>query len=90
MKLRCPGMDPNRFKPEDIQMIKCTGCSYTLEFWKDDVYIVCDECGNKNPNPKIESYCIAWCSEAESCLGKPDIAHWKKDNAARKDPERPS
>jgi hypothetical protein len=71
--LRCPGMDPAFFKPEDIRMLACPRCGAEQEFWKDDVYQTCAQCGRRNLNPMLKNSCAAWCAKAAECLGNEDI-----------------
>ena len=76
--LRCPGMDPANFRPEDIKLRQCEECGEEMEFWKDDVRIACDSCGHINFNPDIKNTCLAWCEQAAACVGNSDILEWKK------------
>jgi hypothetical protein len=76
MKNRCPGMDPANFKPEDIRNQECTACSNDIEFWKDDVFLVCSRCGTRNTNARVQNTCLAWCKEAAACVGNRDIDEW--------------
>lgn len=82
-KLRCPGMDPARFKPEDIKYRQCINCSAEIEFWKDDVKLPCPECKQVNFNPDIGNTCLSWCKEAEKCLGNSDIKEWIEKNIGK-------
>jgi hypothetical protein len=88
MKKRCPGMDPAYFKVEDIRTHKCTACGTDLEFWKDDVFLVCPGCRTKNTNPRIQNTCLAWCKEASACLGSKDIDEWLREQKNRGKPEK--
>ena len=76
MRKRCPGMDPAYFKPEDISSQKCTVCGNEIEFWKDDVFLVCSACGARNTNARVQNTCLAWCKEAAVCVGNKDINEW--------------
>jgi predicted RNA-binding Zn-ribbon protein involved in translation (DUF1610 family) len=76
MKKRCPGMDPTYFKIEDIRAQKCTSCGSDMEFWKDDVFLVCSSCGTRNTNAGVQNTCLAWCKEASACIGNRDIEEW--------------
>lgn len=76
MKKRCPGMDPAYFKPEDIREQKCSSCGGDMEFWKDDVFLVCPVCGTRNTNARVGNTCLAWCKDAASCVGNRDIEDW--------------
>ena len=70
-------MDPAYFTAEDIRMHECTACGAELEFWKDDVFLVCPVCRTKNANPRIQNTCLMWCRDAVKCLGGRDIEEWQ-------------
>jgi hypothetical protein len=76
-RLRCPGMDPAYFKPEDIQMHPCIECGEEIEFWKDDVKLKCPHCRQINFNPALGNSCLVYCKKAEQCLGNNDIKEWR-------------
>ncbi len=76
MRKRCPGMDPAYFKPEDISSQKCTACGNEIEFWKDDIFLVCSTCKTRNTNARVQNTCLAWCKEAAACVGNKDINEW--------------
>ena len=82
-KKRCPGMDPAYFKPDDIQLRKCLECGHELEFWKDDVRLVCPGCGHVNFNPNLGNTCLTWCKEAARCIGNDDITEWHEKHGNR-------
>ena len=69
-------MDPAYFKIEDIRTQKCTSCTGDMEFWKDDVFLVCPSCGTRNTNAGVQNTCLAWCKEASACIGNKDIEEW--------------
>jgi predicted RNA-binding Zn-ribbon protein involved in translation (DUF1610 family) len=69
-------MDPAHFKPGDISEQACTSCGAGMEFWKDDVFLVCQACGTRNASARVGSTCLAWCKEAASCVGNRDIEEW--------------
>jgi len=68
---RCPGQDKRFWRPEDIFEVRCPFCDKRIEFWKDDVRITCERCGNDVPNPRLNLSCAKWCKFAEQCVGKP-------------------
>ena len=76
--LRCPGMDPANFRPEDITLRQCVECGEEIEFWKDDVRIACRSCRHVNFNPDIKNTCLARCEHAPACVSSNDILEWKK------------
>jgi len=67
---RCPGQDPQFWRPEDIFTIRCTHCGGEIEFWKDDPWRLCDGCGREVRNPRIDLGCAKWCKHARQCLGQ--------------------
>ena len=77
-KLRCPGMNPANFEPDDIKLHGCVECGEEIEFWKDDVRLDCPACGRANFNPDIGATCLAWCKSAVECVGNDDIKEWLK------------
>ena len=83
MRKRCPGMDPAYFKPEDISSQKCTTCGNEIEFWKDDVFLICSACGVRNTNARVQNTCLAWCREASACVGNKDINEWLLEQKSR-------
>ena len=83
MRRHCPGMDPGHFKPEDIALQPCSGCGASIEFWKDDVYLPCPACGERNTNARLKDTCLAWCKEAAACIGNQDIETWRQRNKAK-------
>ena len=68
---RCPGQDKRFWTPRDIFEVKCPFCEKRIEFWKDDVRVTCERCGNDIPNPRLNLSCAKWCKFAEQCVGKP-------------------
>ncbi|MBN1352083.1 hypothetical protein JXJ21_21970 [candidate division KSB1 bacterium] len=73
---QCPGMNPRFFKTEDVQLHPCIECGEKLEFWKDDVRLVCPNCSQVNFNPNLGKTCLVWCKGAAKCLGNTDITEW--------------
>lgn len=69
-------MDHTYFKPEDIENQPCSHCGQEIEFWKDDIFLICPHCQTKNTNARVGQTCLAWCKEAAACLGNADIAEW--------------
>jgi len=69
-------MNPAFFKPDDIGAQACDGCGYAIEFWKDDVFLVCPKCGARNTNARLRNTCLAWCKEAAACIGNTEIDEW--------------
>jgi hypothetical protein len=71
-------MDPAFFTPDDIWCSPCAECGSEIEFWKDDVTVVCPECKKENVNPRLNRSCVSWCKNAQQCIGNSDITKWKK------------
>jgi len=69
MNAKCPGQDTRYWKAEDIREEECPYCGHFIEFWKTDIRLRCDNCGNKVANPGFDLGCAQWCSYAEYCLG---------------------
>ncbi len=47
-----------------------------MEFFKDDTWRKCSNCGTKVPNPQLDFGCATYCPYAEQCVGSlpPEIA----------------
>jgi len=69
-ELRCPGQDRRFWKPEDIFISPCPECGCEIEFWKDEPFLNCRECGADVRNPRVDLGCAAWCPAAAECLGR--------------------
>ena len=78
MPAKCPGMNPENWKFDDIKQISCKKCGQPIEFWKDDVKIKCRKCGLYNFNPDLDNTCLSWCDKAVECIDNMDIDEWKK------------
>jgi hypothetical protein len=76
--MKCPGMDRQNWKPEDLIECACRGCGEKMEFWKDDIKKSCRKCNKIMFNPNLGNTCLSWCDKAEDCIGNKDIAEWKK------------
>jgi hypothetical protein len=66
---RCPGQDMRFWKPKDIFEVRCPYCDKAIEFWKDEPFRYCADCGNRVNNPRIDLGCAKWCKFAQVCLG---------------------
>ena len=66
---RCPGQDRRFWKPKDIFEVQCPYCNTVIEFWKDDPFRVCSDCGKEVKNPRLDLGCAKWCKYAKECLG---------------------
>lgn len=68
--VKCPGQDSRYWKPEDIFAVECPACGRELEFFKDEPFRTCPQCGGEVRNPRIDLGCAKWCKYARECLGK--------------------
>lgn len=69
MRKMCPGQSSRTWKPEDICEVRCAICGNELEFFKDEVSLVCSKCKNRVQNPIFNISCAQWCKQAKFCLG---------------------
>lgn len=67
---RCPGQDPQNWKPEDIFNVPCPGCGGQIEFWKDEPIRACPDCKQQVHNPRIDLGCAKWCKHGDDCTGQ--------------------
>jgi hypothetical protein len=65
--MKCPGKDTQQGKPDDIFELKCPVCSHSVEFFKDDPFQRCSECGYFYKNPRRKQGCAEWCAHAGAC-----------------------
>ncbi len=66
--MKCPGQNPQFWKPEDIFEVTCSSCKNDVEFFKDDISRICEKCGRKIMNPGKNSACAEHCEYADKCL----------------------
>lgn len=64
---RCPGQDRSFWTFEDIFETPCPRCGAPVEFWKDDVAVRCQACGEEIPHPRRAPDCAAWCAYGTQC-----------------------
>ncbi len=67
--LKCPGQDPQFWKPEDVVEVPCARCGYKVEFFKTDARLRCPQCDRQVANPTVNIGCAQWCEQASRCLG---------------------
>ncbi len=65
--MKCPGQSMQFWKPEDVFEVHCLQCGEAIEFFKDDPSRICERCGRKNPNPRLDSGCMEHCGFADQC-----------------------
>ena len=70
--MKCPGQNGASWKPEDVFEIECSGCGTQVEFFRDDAWRECPQCGQMVKNPRVNLGCAQWCGAAEQCLGIPE------------------
>ena len=68
--MRCPGQDPQHWKPDDVFEVPCPACGARAEFFKDDGTRKCRKCGRVLRNPRLDLGCAEWCPYAEKCLAE--------------------
>ena len=78
--MKCPGMNPAHFRPQDIQLHNCIHCGTELEFWKDDIKVQCPACGQFVFNPNLGHTCLTWCKSAAECLSGNEITEWMQQH----------
>ena len=64
---RCPGQDPQYWKPEDILERACPACGQAVEIWKDEPARPCPGCGQPVRNPRLDPACAQWCPHGKDC-----------------------
>jgi HD superfamily phosphohydrolase YqeK len=67
--MKCPGQDSRYWKPDAIFEVDCPECGARVEFFKDDTYRRCKECGFQFLNPSMDFGCASYCKYAEQCIG---------------------
>jgi hypothetical protein len=67
--MKCAGQDRRYWKPGAIFEVKCPECGAQVEFFKDDTYRRCQECGFQFLNPSMDFGCASYCRYAERCIG---------------------
>jgi len=65
--MRCPGQDLRYWKFDDIFDLDCPHCGGRVEFFKDDVFRICDACGYKIVNPEQQLGCAESCIYSDQC-----------------------
>ena len=63
----CPGKDMRYWKPGAIFDTPCPKCGNVLEFFKDEFYRRCKNCGSRISNPQMGFVCASSCQHAEQC-----------------------
>lgn len=66
--MKCPGQDLGRWKPEDVFDLRCPACGAPVEFFKDDKWRECRECGSIVRKSRLVRTCREWCSSSDECV----------------------
>ncbi len=64
----CPGS--SMFKNLSIEVQTCPYCGNEVEFFSDEMEVVCDNCGKKVKRILDKNLCINYCKYAKECLGE--------------------
>ena len=67
---KCPGQNPQYWKPEDAFEVSCPNCKEIVEFFKDEPKRRCHNCKQEVINPKVDFGCALWCPKAVDCIGQ--------------------
>jgi DNA-directed RNA polymerase subunit RPC12/RpoP len=67
--MKCPGQETQFWTAEAIYEVPCPQCGKSVEFYKDDTTRICQGCGHRFVNPKLDFGCASYCQFAEQCLG---------------------
>ncbi|TAN59146.1 HD domain-containing protein [bacterium] len=67
---KCPGQNPQYWKPEDTTEVTCPNCKEIIEFFKDEPKRKCHNCKQEVINPNVDFGCALWCPKAIECIGK--------------------
>ena len=67
---KCPGQNPQYWKPEDAFEVSCPNCKEIVEFFKDEPKRRCHNCKQEVVNPKVDFGCALWCPKAVDCIGQ--------------------
>lgn len=67
---KCPGQNPQYWKPEDSIEVQCPNCKEIIEFFKDEPKRKCGHCQQEAANPRIDFGCALWCPKAVECIGQ--------------------
>lgn len=67
--MQCPGQDSRYWEEAAVFEVDCPKCGTNLEFFKDDTNRICQDCGYRMMNPKMDFGCATYCPYASQCLG---------------------
>jgi HD superfamily phosphodiesterase len=70
VEIKCPGQNPQFWKPEDLIELPCPGCKAIIEFFKDEPKRKCHLCNQEVLNPRVDFGCALWCPKALECIGE--------------------
>ena len=69
-RIKCPGQDSRRWRPDDVYDRACVFCGAKIEFFKDDLRRRCRECGKYTVNPNNDLGCAKWCKFGPDCVAQ--------------------
>lgn len=81
---KCPGQNPQYWKPEDSVEVPCPDCKEIIEFFKDEPKRKCYNCQAEVINPRVDFGCALWCPKAIDCIGIERFEQLKR--AAKNEP----
>lgn len=81
---KCPGQNPQYWKPEDTIEVVCPNCKEIIEFFKDEPKRKCYHCQAEVTNPKVDFGCALWCPKAVECIG--EVRYRQLLASAKKEP----
>ena len=67
---KCPGQNPQYWKPQDACEVACPNCKEIIEFFKDEPKRKCFNCKQEVVNPNVDFGCALWCPKAVECIGQ--------------------
>lgn len=67
---KCPGQNPQYWKPQDACEVACPHCKEIIEFFKDEPKRKCFNCKQEVVNPNVDFGCALWCPKAVECIGQ--------------------
>ncbi len=76
--MKCPGQDTRYWDKEAIYDTTCPNCGAELEFFKDDPFRPCKQCGHRVKNPRLDFGCALHCPYAKECLGSLSEEAWEE------------
>ncbi|MGB9713210.1 MAG: hypothetical protein ACP5J5_00585 [Dissulfurimicrobium sp.] len=85
--MKCPGQDTRYWRSDAIFETKCPNCGDDVEFFKDDAWRTCPNCGHKIRNPNLDMGCASYCPYAKECIGSLPKELWEERERLLKEKE---